>query len=396
MEDNNVQPQEAIKPETPLQPDPLKTQVPVPAKPKKISPITILLLVIALIAIGTAGYFGHQYYVLKSQKTVTPPPPELLIKPTSNQGLITPKLSPTTATTPISLPYPKEILKYSDDIYKISFYYSASWSVNKKNIGNTPSSKVKQGMIPYLIEVKSNGPGKIGWIEINPEGGHEANVNPQMIPTKITIAGINVLKYQYKPDNGYTTYDFSNSIFKEMNITSQTYSLQDKTIIDQILFTLDSAALDPYSTFTLTQGFKTFTNTKYAFEITFPDNGQTQFNQNQQITDTAYYRIQNYKDKGGDIPLASNEYYFEISVYSQTYADKENISCNESVFSEYKKIQINNYEGYQGIPKEIGEGGHLLNLCIETPDYFYWFGGRDGTQKSSIINSTLSTLKFTK
>ena len=384
-------------PETSISSETTAVQIPVTVTPKKKLSIFVLLIIsIALIAVSVTGYLGYEKYNLNRSKSILNPPTEPSIKPSGIQNLTTLNSSPALITTPTSLPYPKELLRYSDDVYKISFYYSASWSVNKSNIGNTPSSKVKQGMIPYLIEVKSNGPGKIGWVEINPEGGHDANVNPQMVSTKITIAGIDVLKYQFKPNNGFTTYDFSKSIFKEMNITSQAYSQQDETIIDQILFTLDSAALDPYSTFTSTPGFKTFTNTKYAFEITYPDNGLTQYNDNQQLSDVTYYRIQNYKDKGGDFPLESNEYYFEISVYNNSYVKKENISCSASAFSDYQKIQIGTYTGYQGIPLEIGEGGHLFNLCLETPEYFYFVGGRDGTKNSSIIKSILSTFKFTK
>jgi hypothetical protein len=84
MEENNLQKQETLKPETPPLSEPLGAQTLIATEPKKKSPIIMMFLVcIALIAIGVAGYFGYENYLLVSQKTIIPPPPDLPIKPTN-------------------------------------------------------------------------------------------------------------------------------------------------------------------------------------------------------------------------------------------------------------------------------------------------------------------------
>jgi nitrate reductase NapE component len=81
MEENIQQPQESPEPEISSQSNSIRPQPAEITNPKKKSSITLILLVITLIAICAVGYFGYTTYMLRGQIIVTPPPPNLPIKP---------------------------------------------------------------------------------------------------------------------------------------------------------------------------------------------------------------------------------------------------------------------------------------------------------------------------
>lgn len=114
MEENNL-PQQALKPETPPQPEPVIAQKPINMAPKKQSPVLMLLvIIIALTAICFAGYFGYENYMLKNQKIVSPPPPEPPIRPTD-------------------VPDPTANWdKYTNPVDNFSFKYPSTWTIDIK------------------------------------------------------------------------------------------------------------------------------------------------------------------------------------------------------------------------------------------------------------------------
>lgn len=120
MEENNKQAQENLISETPPQPETTGIQTPITTGLKQKSPILILFLIVAFIAIGVVGYFGYENYILKNQKTVIPPPPEPPIKPTDIPG---PTADYEQSTTSNKL----DVKTFTNDKFKFAFDYPSMW-----------------------------------------------------------------------------------------------------------------------------------------------------------------------------------------------------------------------------------------------------------------------------
>ena len=109
---------------------------------------------------------------------------------------------------------------HTDTIYGYSFKYPQEWTLVERPIGNSPTSKFKRGMTPYMTDVASPRVDGVTTISINPEGGHNLNINPQMQTAQITLGGRDAVLYTFNPDTGFWFYNLSDDKdYPEFSIT---------------------------------------------------------------------------------------------------------------------------------------------------------------------------------
>jgi hypothetical protein len=127
---------------------------------------------------------------------------------------------------------------YISKKYKFTFRYPSEWKVKDRPISDSPTSKFENGTYPLSTEITSpllNG--KVTYISINPEGGSDLNINPEMKYVETILGNIKARLYAFPNDTGFWYYNLiDRSNYPDFSVTV-TYTLSNKDITSQILST---------------------------------------------------------------------------------------------------------------------------------------------------------------
>lgn len=163
---------------------------------------------------------------------------------------------------------------------------------------------------------------------------------------------------------------------------------KDIAIFDQMLSTFQ--LLNSISD---TTNWKTYTNSKYGFELQHPANSTVEALTAAGVSPHQYIRIQNYTDKEvieNKGKLVTGQYYLEITIYDYQLGHKSSEKCPENIANP-KKVDLGaGVTAYRGNGLGGGDSAPFIYaICANKPNVDYYIQASENfeTVASKIIDS---------
>ena len=237
-----------MMPEAPtLTATPVETSIPVVEKPKKSSPILIIAIILALVAVlAVVAYVFGAKLLIQSPKQIACTLEAKICPDGSSVGRTGPNCEFAACPTPTpDLTANWKI--FIHPIYKYQFKYPSQWSA-------MISQNAKANTIFGLNATSQSGVGGVEVREIStdPQDFHTLTQSKVSESVPVTINGISGYKMKYSNVLNGTDFVFRNSDGLIYNIYINSENPEDLIIFDQILSTFKFIEATPAATPTLT------------------------------------------------------------------------------------------------------------------------------------------------